>query len=296
MTQEQLKEILFKGKRLDNGDWVYGYYAKLPHPITAFLKDYIIVVTFDSINVIGNAEYVLVDPETVGIYNPTETLSSSVTDHTHHEIIDNDVEDKLNEDESDDLDRFTKMIKFIKEYKYETEEEYEAAEFLSVLYTEDLEKTVEFITMFYNTALDIQVYRLFRLIDLSSINKLSRWLIELLKNDEKERKHPLLVGTIEQLLDLYDYIPIMKASTGHKHKWYKREKTETIDDFAMSYDHHNGPMCETCGHDFCKHCVSDENISINEHSCNYNNGLDDGIYVYNSKERGYVLQPFEEEE
>ncbi|HHY96598.1 MAG TPA: hypothetical protein GYA04_01050 [Acholeplasma sp.] len=61
-----MREILFRGKRLDNGEWIIGYYAKLPHPSTAFLKDYIVEVKFDEEYVVDDIEYILVDPKTVG--------------------------------------------------------------------------------------------------------------------------------------------------------------------------------------------------------------------------------------
>jgi uncharacterized phage protein (TIGR01671 family) len=79
-----MREILFRGKRLDNGEWIYGYYAKLPHPITAFLKDYIVEVKFDESDVVGNIEYILVDPETVGQF-------TGVFDNNGNKIFEGDI-------------------------------------------------------------------------------------------------------------------------------------------------------------------------------------------------------------
>ncbi len=79
-----MREILFRGKRLDNGEWIYGHYAKLPHPITAFLKDHIVEVKFDESDVVGNIEYILVDPETVGQF-------TGVFDNNCNKIFDGDI-------------------------------------------------------------------------------------------------------------------------------------------------------------------------------------------------------------
>ena len=61
-------EIKFRAKRYDNDEWVYGYYVKLPHPITAFLKDYIVVSSFDEETTTGKQDFVLIRAETLGQY------------------------------------------------------------------------------------------------------------------------------------------------------------------------------------------------------------------------------------
>lgn len=71
-----MREILFRGKRLDDGEWIFGYYAKLPHPSTAFLKDYIVEVKFDEEYVVDDIEYILVDPNTVGQFTGLKDKNS----------------------------------------------------------------------------------------------------------------------------------------------------------------------------------------------------------------------------
>ena len=39
-----------------------------------------------------------------------------------------------------------------------------------------------------------------------------------------------------------------------KHVW-KKNDDGTIDTFAYSYEHHNGPVCLVCGREFCEHCT-----------------------------------------
>lgn len=33
-----------------------------------------------------------------------------------------------------------------------------------------------------------------------------------------------------------------------------------VDDFAMSYEHHNGPRCVTCGETWCEHCYLNDAV------------------------------------
>jgi len=38
-----------------------------------------------------------------------------------------------------------------------------------------------------------------------------------------------------------------------EHEW-KRDIDGNIDEFAMEYAFHNGPVCKRCGYTFCMHC------------------------------------------
>lgn len=62
----------------------------------------------------------------------------------------------------------------------------------------------------------------------------------------------------------------------HKHEEYPEhqwERTETgeIDDGAMMYEYHNGPVCERCGYTFCILCdpsgYDKEPCVIDEYRC-----------------------------
>lgn len=54
-----MREILFRGKRTDNGEWVEGYYSPVNIPITGNMGHFINV---------GGYRAVEIDPETVGQY------------------------------------------------------------------------------------------------------------------------------------------------------------------------------------------------------------------------------------
>lgn len=62
----------------------------------------------------------------------------------------------------------------------------------------------------------------------------------------------------------------------HKHKEYpehqwRRTENGEIDDGAIIYGYHNGPMCERCGYSFCVFCDPDgwnkEPCVIDEYHC-----------------------------
>lgn len=38
-----------------------------------------------------------------------------------------------------------------------------------------------------------------------------------------------------------------------EHQW-RRNEYGNIDEFAMGFGYHNGPVCERCGYSFCEHC------------------------------------------
>lgn len=56
-----MREILFRGKRVDNGEWAYGYYAHLPSAAGAADIIYVPASDPDDSN-----HTVFVDPETLG--------------------------------------------------------------------------------------------------------------------------------------------------------------------------------------------------------------------------------------
>lgn len=64
--------------------------------------------------------------------------------------------------------------------------------------------------------------------------------------------------------------PIHKHEEFAEHKWI-RTKDGEIDDMAMSFDYHNGPICERCGYTFCVLCEPDgwnkKSCVINEYRC-----------------------------
>lgn len=61
-----MREIKFRGKRIDNGNWVYGYYVKSVND-RAYIISY---TTEDAVNTTNEIDFLYneVDPESVGQY------------------------------------------------------------------------------------------------------------------------------------------------------------------------------------------------------------------------------------
>lgn len=68
-----MRQILFKAKRIDNGEWVEGYYSKSPDPLFGFLKDFIFAPYYDKEKECGYDNGYKIDPNTIcqftGLYD-----------------------------------------------------------------------------------------------------------------------------------------------------------------------------------------------------------------------------------
>ena len=79
-----MREILFRGKRIDNGEWVYGHFAKHPSPIqigSDYSPWYIFVPPRDPDD---DGGWYNVDPGTVGQY-------TGLTDYYGRKIFEGDI-------------------------------------------------------------------------------------------------------------------------------------------------------------------------------------------------------------
>lgn len=79
-----MREILFKAKRIDNDEWVEGYYSKSPDPMFAFLKDFIFAPYFDEKTECGHDNGYKIDIDTLCQY-------TGLTDMFGNKIWENDI-------------------------------------------------------------------------------------------------------------------------------------------------------------------------------------------------------------
>ena len=71
-----MREILFRGKRTDNGEWVYGYYSPSNIPLMGCIGHFINEDGYRAIEI---------DPETVGQF--TGSLDKNSTKIFEHDIV-----------------------------------------------------------------------------------------------------------------------------------------------------------------------------------------------------------------
>lgn len=64
-----MREIMFHGKRVNNGEWVEGYYVKKTDPLLGIEKHFIVKQEYGKYNILESFEFWYeVIPETVGQY------------------------------------------------------------------------------------------------------------------------------------------------------------------------------------------------------------------------------------
>lgn len=84
--------------------------------------------------------------------------------------------------------------------------------------------------------------------------------LELLAKFQQECKQSTILGVCATIraTPAVDAEPVRHGKWKHvkRHMWH-RNKNGEIDEWAMEYEFHNGPVCEVCGCSICVHCSPD---------------------------------------
>lgn len=95
---------------------------------------------------------------------------------------------------------------------------------------------------------------------MADIEKVKTGIFEMLQrntwkdiDDYRHRFQPVLNDALKLLKEQEPKPPIHIHEEYPEHDW-ETDENGNIDEWAMSYEHHNGPACERCGYSFCMHC------------------------------------------
>lgn len=87
-----MRDILFRGKTLNTGKWIEGYYCKYPHQFVGFLEPYIFVPSYDAEKEIGSCTVYPIAQDTVQQF-------TGLFDRNGKKIFEGDIVDILTENE-----------------------------------------------------------------------------------------------------------------------------------------------------------------------------------------------------